>query len=328
MVCGIGIGTELAINGVAAHAFCHILYKSLLFMSAGAVYYRTGRTKCTDLGGLWRTMPLSFVFGLIGALSISAMPLTNGFVSKPMVVEAAAHGAHDSALFMFAYVALLVASAGVSLHAGIKFPWFVFFAKDKGLRPKEAPVHMLLAMGVVSALCIGLGVYPDPLYKILPFETDFNAYSAAHVVLQLELLVASGFAFFLLLKLLKRTDTIVLDTDWFYRRGCKLFYRFVAGPLMSFFGWMSALAHDRIPAALKYFSRNPAGAVKLAVDRALLAGAGAFGSMQRIDRAQKRLREDQARYLEDRHGTEWPIGVSVLYTAVAFFIFLIIYLVR
>ena len=57
MVTGIGIGTEMALNGAAAHAFAHIIYKALLLMSAGSVLYMTGRRKCTDLGGLFRTMP-------------------------------------------------------------------------------------------------------------------------------------------------------------------------------------------------------------------------------------------------------------------------------
>lgn len=333
MVCGIGIGTPLAINGVAAHAFCHILYKSLLFMSAGAVLYRTGRSKCTELGGLWRTMPWTLVFGLVGALSISAMPFTNGFISKPMVVQAAADGMSTSSLLWGAYLVLMVASAGVSLHAGIKFPWFVFFAKDRGLRPKEAPFPMLLAMGILSVLCIGLGVYPEPLYALLPTAIgagglDFHAYTAEHVVLQFEVLIASGFAFFLLLPVLRRTDTITVDTDWFYRRGARRFLRFVGGPLMAGFDWLSRTAHETLPEGLRYFAKNPAGAMKLAVDRFLLGWAGMFRSMGAIDRAQHRLVKDQSRYEEARPGAVWPIGTTVLYSVIAFLVFLLVYLIR
>ncbi|MDF1700985.1 MAG: Na(+)/H(+) antiporter subunit D [Planctomycetota bacterium] len=329
MICGIGIGTPLAINGVAAHAFCHILYKSLLFMSAGAVLYRTGRSKCTELGGLWRTMPWTLVFGLVGALSISAMPLTNGFISKPMIVGAAAAGMADSTLLWVAYLVLMVASAGVSLHAGIKFPWFVFFAEDKGLRPKEAPFSMLLAMGIVSFLCIGLGCYPKPLYDLLPTDMatlGFQAYTLDHVVLQLEVLVASGFAFFLLLPVLKRTPTITLDTDWFYRKGAPRFVAWVAGPLMGAFGWLSRSVHETVPRGLRYFAKNPGGAARLAYDRFLLGWAGAFRSMEAIDRAQARLQGDQGRYEATSPGAAWPIGTTVLYSAVAFLIFLLTYL--
>jgi multicomponent Na+:H+ antiporter subunit D len=118
---------------------------------------------------------------------------------------------------------LEVASAGVFLHAGIKFPYFVFFAKDKGLRPGETNKPMLIAMGFLAFLCIFLGVYPDPLYDVLPYEVTYEAYTFSHVVAQLQLLMLSALVFFLFLKLLKRTDTISLDTDWFYRRGGRLF---------------------------------------------------------------------------------------------------------
>jgi len=213
MVAGIGIGTEMALNGVAAHAFAHIIYKALLLMSAGSVLYMTGRSKCTDLGGLFRTMPLTMVCGVVGALSISAFPLTSGFVSKSMISDAAS----ESHLMTVWYL-LAAASAGVFLHAGIKFPWFVFFQKDSGLRPPEPPWNMKLAMVFFSALCIGLGIEPGPLYALLPYEVDYVPYTGSHVVYQLQLLLFSGLAFFLMLGWLKRTLTITLDFDWFYRR--------------------------------------------------------------------------------------------------------------
>src|SRR5690606_4945820 len=113
---------------------------------------------------------------------------------------------------------LLAATAGVFLHAGIKFPWFVFFQKDSGLRPAEAPWPMRLAMGLFAALCILLGVFPEWLYALLPYPVDFEPHTAAHVVSQLQLLLFAGLAFFLLLPLMRRTLTISLDTDWFWRR--------------------------------------------------------------------------------------------------------------
>jgi multicomponent Na+:H+ antiporter subunit D len=221
MITGAGIGTAMAINGAAAHAFCHIIYKSLLWMSAGAVLAMVGRSKCTDLGGLYKTMPWTLLLGLIGALAISGVPGTSGFTSKSLIIMAAGDQ-HLTWVLMI----LEIASAGVFLHAGIKFPYFVFFAKDKGLRPPEAPANMLWAMGGLAFLCIFLGVYPDPLYSILPYEMgDFTVYKAGKVVAQLQLLTFSALAFFLLLPLLKRTDTIALEVDWFYRVGGKLFYR-------------------------------------------------------------------------------------------------------
>jgi multicomponent Na+:H+ antiporter subunit D len=213
MVAGVGIGTEMAINGAASHAFTHIVYKALLLMSAGSVLYMTGRRKCSDLGGLFRTMPLTTICGIIGALSISAFPLTSGFVSKSMISE----GAADQHLAVVWFL-LAAGSAGVFLHAGIKFPWFVFFQKDLGLRPADPPWNMRLAMVLFAAICIGLGVLPGPLYAMLPFEVEYVPYAASHVVFQLQLLLFSGLAFFLMLPWLKRTLTITLDVDWLYRR--------------------------------------------------------------------------------------------------------------
>jgi multicomponent Na+:H+ antiporter subunit D len=212
MVTGIGIGTEMALNGAAAHAFAHIIYKALLLMSAGAVLYQTGKRKCTDLGGLFQSMPLTAVCGIIGALAISSFPLTSGFVSKSMISQSAADG-H----MLTVWLLLAAASAGVFLHAGIKFPWFVFFQKDSGMRPKDPPWTMGAAMVLMSALCIGIGVYPDPLYALLPYAVDYVPYTAGHVIAQLQLLLFSGLAFFVLLRFLKRTLTITLDFDWFYR---------------------------------------------------------------------------------------------------------------
>ncbi len=213
MVCAVGIGTQVALNGAAAHAFAHIIYKALLFMSAGVVVYRTGRSKCTDLGGLFRTMPLTTVCGIIGALSISSFPLTSGFTTKTLISEAAIGEG-----MMAVYFLLTAASAGVFLHAGIKFPWFVFFQKDSGLRPADAPWNMGAAMVVMAALCLLMGIFPKPFYALLPYPVEFNAYQPGKVLFYLQLLLFSGLAFFLLLPWMQRTLTLSLDTDWTWRR--------------------------------------------------------------------------------------------------------------
>ena len=212
MVTGIGLGTEMAINGAAAHAFAHIIYKALLLMSAGAVLYRTGKRRCTELGGLFQTMPWTTLFGIIVALATSSFPFTSGFVSKSMSAQSAA----DQHLAIV-WFALAAASAGVFLHAGIKFPWYVFFQQDSGLRPPEAPGNMQLAMFIFAFLCLFLGIYPQPLYALLPFAVNYEPYTAAHLVAQFQLLLFAGLAFFVMLPLMKRTLTISLDFDWFYR---------------------------------------------------------------------------------------------------------------
>ncbi|MDP6892807.1 MAG: Na(+)/H(+) antiporter subunit D [Verrucomicrobiota bacterium] len=228
MVCGVGIGTKLAIAGVVAHAFCHIIYKSLLWMSAGAVLYRTNKSKCTELGGLYKTMPITMVLGTIGALAISGVPLTSGFISKTLITAAAEHQN-----YLWAWLALEVASAGVFLHAGIKFPFFVFFNVDRGLRPKEAPRAMIAGMSLMAFLCIYLGLNPSHLYSILPNNdilTNQNSFYEIyikhfdHVATMFQMLIFSGLSFFLFLPMLRRTPTISIDFDWFYRKGANLFY--------------------------------------------------------------------------------------------------------
>lgn len=213
MVCAAGIGGEIAISGASAHAFCHIIYKSLLWMSAGAVLYRVGESRCTKLGGLYKTMPLTLIFGTIGALAISAFPLTSGFTSKTIILFAA-----EKKELFWPWFILEAASAGVFLHAGIKFPYFVFFNQDRGLRPKEAPRTMLAAMAIMAFLCIFLGIWTDGFYQLLPYRVNYQAWTFAHLVTQLQLLFFSALVFFLMLGWLKRTNTITLDTDWFYRK--------------------------------------------------------------------------------------------------------------
>jgi multicomponent Na+:H+ antiporter subunit D len=212
MVVAVGIGTELALNGAAAHAFAHIFYKALLFMSAGAVIYQTGKRKCSELGGLFQSMPLTTVCGMVGALSISAFPLTSGFISKSLTVSGAAEVQLGVVWFM-----LTAASAGVFLHAGIKYPWFVFFQKDSGLRPKDPPWNMQAAMVLFAVICIGLGIFPQLLYGLLPYPVEFVPYTGEHVITQLQLLLFAGLAFFVMLPMMKRTLTISLDLDWFWR---------------------------------------------------------------------------------------------------------------
>ena len=226
MVCGVGLGTTLALNGASAHAFAHILYKALLFMGAGAVMYTTGRRKLTELGGMYKSMPITMSLYMIGGFSISAVPLFSGFVSKSMVVTAAA-GDHRQWVFLM----LTLASSGTFLHTGLKLPYYMFFGKDAGIRTGEAPRNMLIAMGLLAALCILIGVFPGVLYSLLPFEAEYVPYTASHVVSTLGLLGFTALGFFLLLKQLDPTRTISLDTDWFYRKGAKAFTRLVARPV-------------------------------------------------------------------------------------------------
>jgi multicomponent Na+:H+ antiporter subunit D len=290
MVCAVGIGTQMALNGAAAHAFAHIVYKALLFMSAGVVIYRTGKNRCTDLGGLYRTMPITTICCIIGALSISSFPLTSGFTTKSLISQAAAYEG-----LVWVYMLLTAASAGVFLHAGIKFPWFVFFQKDSGLRPKDAPWNMALAMIIFSAICLLIGIFPELLYQFLPYPVDYVAYTPDKVIFYLQLLLFSGLAFFLLLPLMKRTETISLDVDWLWRR---------AGPIA--FSWLCKRLlplRDRIKGmtarnreVLHQFARRY------------------LGHPHRADREERAV-----------FARSWPIGTTALWIAILLVGYVLIY---
>jgi multicomponent Na+:H+ antiporter subunit D len=297
MVCGVGIGTALALNGAVAHAFSHIIYKALLWMSAGAVLYLTGKSKCTDLGGLYKTMPLTLIAGCIGALAISSFPGFSGYTSKPMIIEA---GVHEG--FYLVWLILEIASAGVFLHAGIKFPYFVFFAKDNGLRPGEAPKHMLAAMAFLSFICIFLGIYPQPLYDILPYPVDFNAYTFEHTLNQLQLLMFSALAFFLLLPLLKRTETISLDTDWFYRKGSRAFVLVVDRVFNGINSWAERVLGWQLTGLLARFASDPGASIQKYWVRLTAEYSGTRQSEELMEEIDRRSRT-----------ATYPVGILVLF---------------
>lgn len=263
MVAGVGIGTEMALNGATAHAFAHILYKSLLFMGVGAVIHMTGKRKLTELGGLYKTMPITMILYMIGGLSISAFPLFSGFVSKSMVVTAA-----EESHIGWAVLLLTLASAGTFLHTGLKLPYYIFFGKDSGIRTKEPPLNMLIAMGMGAVLCIGIGVYPDALYRVLPYEVDYVPYTTQHVVTALGILLFTALGFFMLLDKLTPEPTISTDTDWFYRKGGRLFFKFAARPVASVDAFVGEL-HSTM--ALRPAKRLAGGLWKF--DREVVDGA-------------------------------------------------------
>jgi len=216
MVCGIGIGTALAMNGAVAHAFTDVIFKGLLFMSMGAVLYRTGNMNGSDLGGLYKSMPKTALLCIVGAASISAFPLFSGFVSKSMVMAAMLAEGYNTIWLM-----LLFASAGVFHHAGIKIPYFAFFAHDSGIRTQEAPWNMLLAMTIAAVLCILIGSQPQYLYSLLPWEMDYWPYDMTHVLAQMQLLFFSALAFVWLNKqglYPPELHSVNLDAEWLYRK--------------------------------------------------------------------------------------------------------------
>jgi len=249
MVVGIGVGTEMAINGTASHAFAHILYKALLFMSVGAVMLRTGTSKASELGGLCRTMPRTAIFCLIGAASISAFPLFSGFVTKSLIMDETANQHYP-----IIWAILVFASAGVLSHSGIKIPYFTFFGHDSGLRPKEAPIHMQIAMGFTAFLCIFIGVYPEPLYALLPYEVIYRPYTMSHVVGQLQLLCFALLAFVVLMRTgihPPEIRAVNLDVDWIYRRLIPTLYNIIYAGVAKVFQLLETLVNTTIQLLVK-----------------------------------------------------------------------------
>jgi multicomponent Na+:H+ antiporter subunit D len=223
MVVGIGVGTALALNGAVGHAFNDVLFKGLLFMSMGAVLYVTGRSKASDLGGLYRTMPVTTTLCIIGALTISAFPLFSAFVSKSMVMTALLEEGHPAV-----WMAMLFASAGVLEHAGIKIPYFAFFAHDAGIEAREPPLNMLLAMMISAVLCIAIGSYPAMLYSILPYDAPYSPYDMTHVLAQMQLLAFAILGVVFLHRSGRypaEIPSVNLDAEWFFRRLFPAIYR-------------------------------------------------------------------------------------------------------
>jgi multicomponent Na+:H+ antiporter subunit D len=216
MVAGVGMGTALALDGATAHAFCHILYKGLLFMAAGALLHATGRRRLGDLGGLGRALPAVAVLYMAGALSISGAPLFNGFVSKSMVVSAAAEGGFPAVELL-----LTLASVGTFLSVGLKLPWLAFVAPAREAPPavlRPVPGNMILAMGLAAAACVALGLVPGWLYARLPLGAGYEPFTVDHVARALQLMLGTGAAFLLLRRRLGADPRVSLDADWLYRR--------------------------------------------------------------------------------------------------------------
>ena len=309
MLCGIGIGTALAINGAVSHAFASILYKALLFMAAGSVLYMTGKIKCTETGGLYKTMPITCLFCIVGAVSISGFPLFSGFVSKSMVVSAAAHEG-----LALVWLLLQFATAGVLLHTGIKVPYFTFFGHDSGIRTKEPPWNMLLAMGLCAFLCIFIGMYPDPLYKILPFPVEYQPYTGAHVVGQLQVVMFGALAFILLMLsgyYPRETESLTLDVDWFYRKLGKGAYVLVDKGLNTFNTRCEALTRKSATLTAAVFKDFAAHTVLFfAVNVWLIAGLRG-----------KRLEIRKTRLYNDITEGTLPIGITAAIATL--FIFLV-----
>lgn len=239
MIASLAIGGETGIDGASAHAFNHILYKGTLLMCAGAVIKVTGKRKISQLGGLASKMPVTAICFLISSMAIAGFPLLNGFVSKSLIMNAAAESG-----FHWAELLLMLASIGTFMSVTLKINYFVFFGKEEHeqgqdrelsadiaeISERTLPINMKIAMIIGATACIITGVLPNLVYGLTPYQTDGHPFTADHVTQYIQLFAAAAIAFVMYVKHMKPAQKITLDTDWFYRK-----------PLKYAFLWSSAL---------------------------------------------------------------------------------------
>jgi multicomponent Na+:H+ antiporter subunit D len=216
MVAGVGLGTALALNGTTSHAVAHIFYKGLLLMGAGALIHATGRDRLSEMGALGPRLRLVAILTVIGAASISGVPLLNGFVSKSMIISAASYAD------LSVVTALLhLAAAGTFLSVGLKFPWFAFAGPTRGaVVARPVPTSMLVAMSLAAAVCVVTGVVPGvTLYALLPFAASYAPFTLGHFAESGALLGLTAALFWMLRQRLRPSakSTDVPDVDRLYR---------------------------------------------------------------------------------------------------------------
>ncbi|MFA7164842.1 MAG: Na(+)/H(+) antiporter subunit D [Desulfoplanes sp.] len=213
MVAGIGIGTAMTVDGACAHAYAHILYKGLLFMCAGSILYATGTAKLTKLGGLASRMPLVMICYMVAAVSISGFPLFNGFISKNITITGAALSHHT-----WLALGMEIAAVGTFLSVGIKLPYFAFWSKPEYTgEVKKLPRNMYVAMFMAAFLCFFTGVYPQALYRLLPFPLEYEPFAPWQVLSSLQLLGFTGLGFYICRKIIVPHEGRNLDFDIVYR---------------------------------------------------------------------------------------------------------------
>ncbi len=292
MVAGVGIGTSLSMSGSAAHAFTHILYKALLFMGTGSVIYATGRRLMTELEGrgLFKLLPWAFFPYMVGAFSISSVPLFSGFISKPMIVEACKEEGH-----LIPYLLLHLASIGTWLCTAFKLPYYTWFGNKKeevSISVSPLPLSMKAGMAFLSFLCVLFGLWPSLLYRLLPYPFEFSPYEKKHLIESLQLLSSSALSVWLLIRYLAPSDKITLDTDWLYRKGALVFFTFCGG----IYGLRMAL-QEKMKDVVSFFE---------------LLGLNPF-ELKRI-----KQRKPVSPYNPNRY--RFPVGIGILIFTIVFFI--------
>jgi multicomponent Na+:H+ antiporter subunit D len=289
MVAGVGVGTELGVNGGIAHVFNHILYKALLFMCTGSILYMSGKRKLTELGGLARMMPVTCITCVIASLSISGVPGFNGFVSKGMVIGSATESQKP-----FLELMLTLASVGTFLSF-TKLCYFTFFKRNDEIKAKESPLNMQVAMILTASLCILFGVFPQILFHVLPYTpVGYHPYTFFHVIGVAQLFLVAGFVFFKARSAFSPHPWIILDFDYLYRKAFQ---------------------------AIAWFCRKPLNDFRLSIQALFSKAVGYIASLSRNPFSPK-----GGDYNENIYRN--PMGLGVLLAILFLFLYGLIYLVR
>ena len=234
MVASLGTGSTMGIDGASAHAVANIMFKGVLLMCTGSIVYCTGKRKITELGGLWRKMPVTSTCFLIASLAIAGMPFSSGFASKGLIMESLAQGGYRiPALFITA------AGVGTLLSITLKINWFVFFGPSdldvKQVRTRS--ISMDLAMITGTAVSVIFGLIPRTLYRFTQYQTSYDPFTMAHVMEYVAIFVGGSVPFFLYLKKMKPHDEFTIDFDWFYRKPLKALFNCISVALNAVGDW-------------------------------------------------------------------------------------------
>jgi multicomponent Na+:H+ antiporter subunit D len=311
IIAGIGVGTELGVNGGIAHLINNILYKTLLFMCTGSVIYMTGRSKLTELGGLAKQMPVTCITCLVASLSISGAPGFNGFVSKGMVISSVLEF-HQPILELM----LRLASVGTFLSFA-KLSYFTFFEKNEKIQAKESPWNMQCAMIVTAFLCILIGVVPRILFNILPYASiDYHAYTPSHIVGVFQLFFFAGLVFMLAKNAFSPHRWIILDFDYFYRMAFRGIAWLCRGPLNDF-RLRTQAAFSRALSVLVCLSKNPFSLPEILAKYSQMDRREASSSFEAI------YRKKEPKYDENLYRK--PMGLGVLLAILFLFLYGLIY---
>jgi len=175
MVVGLGLGSLIGIAAGLFHMVNHAIYKSGLFLVAGAVEQQTGKDELGELGGLSKTMPLTFIAALIFALSISGIPPLNGFASKWMIYQGIidfGQGTGLCANLWIVWLGLAVLGSALTLASFIKFTGGIFLGRRPGgeTAPREVSPVMWIPMMILALTCVGFGILASNLVVPRLFE--------------------------------------------------------------------------------------------------------------------------------------------------------------